>query len=145
MLLHLDTDFAGDTDDAAALAMLLGWPDTEIVGITTTADPDGSRAGYVQYLLDLAGRDDIPVGAGAGVSLAGAPMGELPDHTAYWGDAVVAPKPSREGAAVELIANGLERGATIVAIGPYSNVARLETTRPGVLGAARVVLMGGWV
>jgi hypothetical protein len=26
MLIHLDTDLGGDTDDACALAMLLGWP-----------------------------------------------------------------------------------------------------------------------
>jgi purine nucleosidase len=56
---HLDTDFAGDTDDAAALAFLLGPPDVEIVGITTVADPDGRRAGYVHAFLELAGRTDI--------------------------------------------------------------------------------------
>ena len=51
MLPHLDTDFAGDTDDACALAMVLGWPDTEVVGITTTADPEGRRAGYAAHFL----------------------------------------------------------------------------------------------
>ena len=39
MPIHLDTDLGGDPDDACALAMLLGWPDVELVGITTTADP----------------------------------------------------------------------------------------------------------
>src|SRR5680860_102552 len=81
---HLDTDFAGDTDDAAALVMLLGRPDAELVGITTTADPDGVRAGYVRYVLGLAGRDDIPVATGAGASLGGTAMGDLPSHGAYW-------------------------------------------------------------
>jgi hypothetical protein len=42
--IHLDTDLGGDTDDACALAMLLGWPDVEITGITTVADPGGRRA-----------------------------------------------------------------------------------------------------
>lgn len=36
---HLDTDLGGDPDDACALAMLLGWPNVEIVGITTTNRP----------------------------------------------------------------------------------------------------------
>lgn len=45
VLVHVDTDFAGDTDDACAVAMLLGWPGVEVTGITTTADPDGRRAG----------------------------------------------------------------------------------------------------
>ncbi len=87
MRVHLDTDFAGDTDDACALAMLLGSPDAEIVGITTTADPDGRRAGYVHRFLSLAGRD-IPVAAGAGTSLTtGRTMGAPADHDAYWGGA----------------------------------------------------------
>ena len=93
--LHLDTDFAGDTDDAAALAMLLGWPGAELVGITTTADPDGTRAGYIHHVLTLAGRE-IPVASGAGVSLTGSSMGGLPDHQGYWGDAVVAPIDQRK-------------------------------------------------
>jgi inosine-uridine nucleoside N-ribohydrolase len=36
---HLDTDFGGDTDDACALAMLLGWPGVEVVGITQPSTP----------------------------------------------------------------------------------------------------------
>ena len=38
MRIHLDTDLGGDTDDACALAMLLGWHEAEITGITTVAD-----------------------------------------------------------------------------------------------------------
>ena len=68
MRIHLDTDLGGDTDDACALAMLLGWPEAEITGITTVADPGGRRAAYVAHLLHLAGRDDIPLAAGAEVS-----------------------------------------------------------------------------
>ncbi len=66
---HLDTDLGGDPDDVCALAMLLGWPNVEIVGITTTIDPDGERAGCVAYCLELVGRDGIPLAAGAAVSL----------------------------------------------------------------------------
>jgi inosine-uridine nucleoside N-ribohydrolase len=69
MRIHLGTDLGGDPDDACALAMLLGWPGVELVGITTTIDPGGRRAGCVAHCLKLAGRDDIPVAAGAGVSL----------------------------------------------------------------------------
>ncbi len=145
MRVHLDTDFAGDTDDAAALVMLLGRPDAEVVGITTTADPDGARAGYVRYVLALAGRDDIPVAAGAGSSLGGKAMGDLPSHDAYWGAAFVTPHPSTEGEAAELLANSVDAGATVIGIGPYTNLAHLEGTRPGTLAKTCVVLMGGWV
>jgi purine nucleosidase len=145
MLLHLDTDFAGDTDDACALAMVLGWPDTEVVGITTTADPDGRRAGYVAHFLELAGRPAIPVAAGAAVSLTtGLPMGGLPDQDRYWHQPVAA-LPPRPGAALDLLEQSIESGATIVAIGPYTNLALLEQTRPGRLDQVPVVVMGGWV
>src|SRR5829696_6397212 len=47
--IHLDTDLGGDTDDVCALAMLLGWPGADLVGITSTIDPEGLRAGYVGH------------------------------------------------------------------------------------------------
>ena len=145
MRIHLDTDFAGDTDDAAALAFLLGSPDVEIVGITTVADPDGRRAGYVHTFLDLARRAGIPVATGAGASLGGAPMGDLPDHDAYWGDLVSAARPAPVDDAVALMEASVDAGATLIGIGPYTNFALLESAHPGALAAARVVLMGGWV
>ncbi len=144
--MHLDTDFAGDIDDACALAMLLGWRGVEVVAITTTADPEGARAGYVHRFLGLAGREDIPVAAGAGASLTtGLPMGSLPDHDVYWGGEPLVPRPSPDGAALELIAGAVDGGATIVAVGPYTNLARLEAARPGHLAGTAVVVMGGWV
>ena len=144
--IHVDTDFAGDTDDAAALAMVLGWPDAELVGVTTVADPDGRRAGYVSRLLRLAGRDGVPVAAGAGTSVTtGREMGGLPDHATYWGDDEVPARPGRPGAATAVLAASLDLGATLVAIGPCTNLALLEEAQPGILHAARVVVMGGWV
>jgi hypothetical protein len=44
-LIHLDTDIGGDTDDLCALAMLVGWPGVELVGVTTCSDSGGGRAG----------------------------------------------------------------------------------------------------
>lgn len=143
--MHLDTDFAGDTDDAAALAMLLGWPDVELVGITTVADPDGRRAGYVARMLEIARRDDIRVAVGAGASLAGASMGGLPDHEAYWGGAAVAPAVPSADASVELMRSSIEAGATVIGIGPFTNLARLEAAHAGALASTPVTLMGGWI
>lgn len=108
MRLHLDTDFAGDTDDAAALAML-GWPGTEVVGVTTTADPGGWRAGYVHRLLEVAGREDIPVASGASTPLNGRTLGDLPDHRRYWEDDPVTPRPSPRG----FVVPGSERSRRI--------------------------------
>ena len=97
--IHLDTDLGSDTDDLCALAMLLGWPGAELVGVTTSIDPDGRRAGFVEYALSLAGRAGIPVAAGAADSVGGlfSPI-VIPD---YWPEPIE-PRPSRPGAALDL-------------------------------------------
>ena len=125
---HLDTDIAGDTDDLCALVMLLGAPDTELVGVTTVADGDGRRAGYATFVLNLVGCAHVPVVAGADRSLSGRSMGELEDHRTYWGDADVRPCPG--GSASDVLADAVRTGATIVAIGPLTNVAELERNQP---------------
>jgi purine nucleosidase len=137
--IHLDTDLGGDPDDGCALAMLLGWDGVEVVGITTTIDPGGQRAGYVRYCLSLLGRDDIPLEAGAEVSLT---TGRRADPAAAYWPADAAPRPSRPGAALELLRRSIDSGATVVGIGPYTNLAQLE---PGRLSGVPVVVMGGWV
>jgi inosine-uridine nucleoside N-ribohydrolase len=70
--------------------------------------------------------------------------GTIPDDERYWGEPI-APSPSRPGDAVSLLRASVESGATIVAIGPYTNLAQLEAIRGGSLGLVPVVLMGGFV
>jgi purine nucleosidase len=142
--IHLDTDLGGDTDDACALAMLLGWPEVEITGITTVTDPGGRRAAYVAHLLRLAGRDDIPLAAGAEVSATTLGRTDPVDDERHW-PASVTPRPSPPGAALDLLERSIDTGATLVAIGPYTNLALLEISRIGSLRRQPVVVMGGWV
>jgi inosine-uridine nucleoside N-ribohydrolase len=143
--IHLDTDLGGDPDDACALALLLGWPGAELVGITTTIDPGGQRAAYVAHCLRLAGRAEIPLAAGAEVSsTTGRIAAPIVDDERHW-PVGLPPRPSMPGAAPDLLARSVAAGATIVAIGPLTNLARLEAARPGVLGQARIVVMGGWI
>ena len=144
MRIHLDTDLGGDTDDACALAMLLGWPEAEITGITTVADPGGRRAAYVAHLLHLVGRDDIPLAAGAEVSATTLGRADPVDDERHW-PASVTPRPAPPGAALDLLERSLDTGATLVAIGPYTNLALLEISRIGSLRRQPVVVMGGWV
>jgi purine nucleosidase len=142
---HLDTDIGSDPDDACALAMLLGWPDVEVVGLTTTVDPGGRRAGYAAYCLDLLGRDDVPVVAGATRALTpDARPARTVDDEAMWPTGI-ADRPAPARAATDLLSRSVEQGATVVAIGPYTNLALLERARPGSLARVPVVLMGGWV
>jgi purine nucleosidase len=144
MLVHLDTDLGGDTDDACALALLLGQPTAELAGVTTVADRAGRRAGYARHCLDMAGRDGIPVAAGAGLS-----MTTLQSADPVTGDERHWPRelpccPSPPGAAFDLLLRNIERGATLVAIGPWTNLALLEIARPGSLTGVPIVATGGW-
>jgi inosine-uridine nucleoside N-ribohydrolase len=142
---HLDTDLGGDTDDVCALAMLLGWPDAELVGVTSTIDPQGWRAGYIEYCLALAGRCGVPVAAGAAVSMTTQKRADpIVADERYWPTEVLA-RSDPAGAALDLLAANIAQGATVVAIGPYTNLALLELMRPGSLARAPVVVMGGWV
>jgi len=139
--LHVDTDIGGDPDDLAALAMVAGRPDAELLAVTTTVDPGGVRAGYARHCLDLLRLGHVLVAAGAETTLDGRRLDPLPQ---LWpADLPAAPSPP--GAAVELLASSVRRGATVVAIGPLTNLALLERIEPGLIGGARVVVMGGWL
>lgn len=145
MKIHLDTDFGGDTDDLCALAMLLRWPGVEITGITTVAEVVGRRAGQVQQALRISGRSGIPVAAGADNTgdYYPYPLG-LPDEAAYWPDPVV-PAPGPLDAALDLIGQSIDQGATIIGIGPLTNLALFDRKYPCRLRDAPLFLMGGYV
>jgi purine nucleosidase len=140
--LHLDTDLGGDPDDACALAMLLGLPEVELTGITTTIDPGGRRAGCTETLLRMLGRLDVPVAAGAAMSLTRREPAE-PDEALF--PAGVEPRPASAGAALDVLERTIADGVRIAAIGPLTNLAALELLRPGALAAADLVVMGGWI
>jgi len=143
--IHLDTDIGGDIDDLCALAMLLRLSDVEITAITTVAEVDGKRAGYVQYVLNLEHREGVLVAAGADVSLGCYRIQQvLLNEENYWGERI-APSPNPLDKALLLLKKSIEQGATVVGIGPYTNLYLLEKQYPGILRTVPLVLMGGYV
>lgn len=144
--IHLDTDIGGDMDDLCALALLLRWPGVEITGITTTAEEHGRRAGYVRYVLDLTGRGDIPLAAGADLAEGYTRYESLgyPPEDENWPEPI-APQSGPTDDAVEVLRHSIEHGAIIAAVGPYTNLMLLDRQYPGILKQATVVLMGGYV
>ena len=144
--IHLDTDIGGDMDDLCALAMLLKWPDLNITGVTTVAEERGRRAGYVHYVLNVMGRSDIPVAAGADVGdgyYRYSTLGYPPDEE-NWPEPVK-PRPGALDDALSLLKHSIEQGAILVGIGPFTNFMLLDKKYPGILREARLFLMGGYV
>lgn len=143
--IHLDTDLGGDIDDICALAFLLRSPNVELTGVTIVGDTAGKRTGYTKYALKLEGRENVPVAAGADVSGGFYRMElGLPQEDKYWPEPI-APSPNAPEEAIELLKDSIEQGATIVGIGPYTNLYLLDKKYPGILKRAKIFLMGGYV
>jgi inosine-uridine nucleoside N-ribohydrolase len=144
--IHLDTDLGGDIDDLCALAMLLRWKDVELTGITTVAEAAGRRAGCVHHVLELENRMEIPIAAGADVSGGFYRYPELgyPEEARYWSKSI-APRPNPVEEALQLLKQSIELGASIIAIGPFTNLYLLDRQYPGILREASLFLMGGYI
>ena len=145
--IHLDTDLGGDIDDLCALAMLLRWgDDVELNSITTVAEANGRRAGYVRYILGLEERNDIRVASGADVSQGFYRYAEMgyPAEERYWPEPI-SPLPNALDNAIDLLKQSIEQVATIIAIGPFTNLYLLDLQYPGILMDANLFLMGGYI
>ena len=143
--IHLDTDLGGDIDDVCALAFLLRSPDVEITGITVVGDTGGRRTGYTKYVLMVEQRSNIQVAAGAETSRRSYRSElRLLEEGRYWPEPI-RPSPNPPEEAVQLLRNSIEQGATVVGVGPYTNLYLLDKQHPGILKQANLVLMGGYV
>jgi inosine-uridine nucleoside N-ribohydrolase len=134
-------------DDAIAILLALASPEVELLGITTvhgnqTLEKTTRNALRV---LELVGRDDVPVARGADRPLvreltvadhvhgdSGLDGPELPEPTT---------RPIDQGA-VSFLAEQLRPGVVLAPTGPLTNVAQLLTEHPDVR-PKRIVLMGG--
>ncbi|EWC63258.1 Inosine-uridine preferring nucleoside hydrolase [Actinokineospora spheciospongiae] len=133
--LVVDTDAGGDPDDAVALVLAAAEPTLALV--TTVDELGGERARFARHLLDLLGRADVPVVAGAdlGNTRMNCVEGLVPDDV-----------PAQGGDVVEAVAEVCARTdgpVRWVGIGPASNLARVLTTRSDLRARLVVTQMGG--
>jgi inosine-uridine nucleoside N-ribohydrolase len=143
MKIHLDTDIGGDIDDLCALAFLLKHPDVELVGITTVAEEGGRRASYAKYVLELQEERHIPICPGTDVSMGRFRYQPIyPKEQDYWSEKIECLR-GNVGEALDLLKKNIELGATVIGIGPYTNLYLLDQKYSGILKTANIFLIGG--
>ncbi|MEO8290260.1 MAG: nucleoside hydrolase [Gaiellaceae bacterium] len=139
-------------DDAIALLLALASPEVDVVGVTTVAGNQTLEKTTANALrvLELAGRADIPVAAGAERPLVGELVVAADAHGETGLDGPDLPPASTEPVAlhaVDFLAERLLQAAvpiTLVPLGPLTNVALLLAHHPeAARRIERIVLMGG--
>jgi purine nucleosidase/pyrimidine-specific ribonucleoside hydrolase len=133
-------------DDAIALLLALGSDELDLRGVTTVAGNqtlEKTTANAIR-VLELAGRAEIPVAAGAVRPLVRDPRVAADVHGETGLDGPDLPPPQAERSAqhaVDFLAERIE-GATLIATGPLTNAALLLARYPEAK-PERIVLMGG--
>jgi purine nucleosidase len=124
--LLLDTDIGSDIDDAVCLAYLLRQSQCELLGVTTVSGNTAERAALAEVICRAAGREDVPIHAGAaGPLLIGPGQPRVPQYEA------IAQRPHRKdysGTAIEFLRQTIRarpQEITLLAIGPLTNLALL--------------------
>lgn len=155
MKLIIDTD--PGVDDAFAIALAALSEDVRLLGVTTVFGnvPLENTTANALRVLQLCGRPDVPVAAGAARPLVHpqlARAGHVHGADGLSGRSASLPAPQREpepGGAVRLLVSLLEAAdepVTIAPIGPLTNIALLLAAHPHVKPKiGRIVLMGGGV
>jgi pyrimidine-specific ribonucleoside hydrolase len=136
-------------DDAIAILLALASPEVELRGVTTVAGNQTLEKTTTNALkiLELAGRTEIPVAAGAAAPLVRALRIAANVHGESGLDGPDLPEPETRPVAVhaaDFLAELLEPGVVLVPTGPLTNVALLLERHPDVQERLeRIVWMGG--
>lgn len=142
-------------DDALALFVAAAWPERlNLLGVSCVSGnrPVDVTTDNACRVLDAAGRNDVPVYAGAGCPLTPhSPRCNLVHGADGLGGVAIeaARRPLAEPAVdflLRTLGDAPAQSVTVVALGPLTNLALAERERPGVLRRARaLVVMGGAV
>ena len=136
-------------DDAIAILLALASPEVELRGVTTVAGNQtlDKTTRNALKVLELAGRADIPVAAGADRPLRRELRTAANVHGESGLDGPDLPEPASAPVAAhaaDLLAELLEPGVALVPTGPLTNVALLLERHPDVKERLdRIVWMGG--
>jgi inosine-uridine nucleoside N-ribohydrolase len=136
-------------DDAIAILLALASPELEVVGVTTVAGNQtlDKTTRNALVTLEVGGRPDIPVAAGAGAPLQRELRTAAHVHGETGLDGPELPEPSAEPLAVhavDFLAGLIEPETVLVPTAPLTNIALLLERHPDVHERIdRIVWMGG--
>jgi inosine-uridine nucleoside N-ribohydrolase len=136
-------------DDAMAILLALASPEVELRAITTVAGNQtvDKTTRNALVVLEIAGRTDIPVAAGADAPLRRPLRTAEHVHGESGLDGPVLPEPSARPVdvdAVDLLAEAIEPGVVLVPMAPLTNIALLLERHPDVRRRLEaIVWMGG--
>ena len=147
----IDTD--PGHDDAFAILLALGSPELEVLGLTTVAGnvPVATTTANARRIVELAGRPEMPVFAGADRPLLRPAMHAHDIHGKMGMDGFDWPAPLRPAEPthavdwmVRTLADAAPRSVSLVVLGPETNVAMLLRRAPELADRIRrIVVMGG--
>lgn len=141
----LDTDIGSDVDDLIAMAVLLGSPEVEVIGITTVYGDTRLRAQLTRRILTISGHD-MPVHAGERETISGSEAWWAGHEGALHAD-LDGERYASDDAVRFLVdrATAMPGEIDVVAIGPLTNIARAIEAHPEFAAAVRHLwIMGGW-
>jgi inosine-uridine nucleoside N-ribohydrolase len=136
-------------DDAIAILLALASPEVELIGVTTVAGNQtlDKTTRNALVTLEVAGRTDIPVAAGAADPLHRELRTAAYVHGETGLDGPVLPETSAlpvEAHAADFLAELIEPGVVLVPTAPLTNLALMLERHPGVPDRLeRIVWMGG--
>lgn len=137
-------------DDSLALLLALGSPELQVVGITTVSGNVPAELGAKNALrvLELCGRDDVPVFKGSERPLLVPLVTAQDTHGEDGLGETFLPEPQmgfRDGGVDFILSSLYEHpGLTIIAVGPLTNIAAALQRDPQAFDRlGRLVVMGG--
>lgn len=139
----LDTDIGSDIDDTWALAHLLKSPELDLQMVLCGTGDTRYRCRVAARFLEVAGRNDVPVGLGP----AGSPGAEF--QRPWVQDYALDHYPGtvhRDGVAAFIdLVHRSDTPITLITIGPVTNIAEALRRDPGIASRIHYIGMAGSV
>jgi inosine-uridine nucleoside N-ribohydrolase len=145
----IDTDIGDDIDDAFAIYLAMKRK-VDLIGVTTVYQNTDERSRMAKKLFKCFGRgyENVPVYTGYGQTLENSikKFRHIVQYTPELERPEYIPDEEEPERAIDFLVESAKKygeDLTIVAIGPFTNIARAIQKQPNVFEKCKVVIMGG--